>query len=178
MKRVAENVASWRKARQLQQKDLSARLREIGRPMLPTVISKIERGERRIDIDDLMALSVALDVSPLVLLLPRTGTGEETVLITDEVEAPAARVWQWVDGDKPLSVAENDPWGHTLRYRLDSRPEWDRDPLRAKYNDVLADTVKKLVRAGQKGRFEIEDGAMVWYDDSGRVVDRFTPEGR
>lgn len=51
-KRVAENIAHWRKVRGYQQKDLSQRMTEVGRPMLPTVISKIERGDRRIDIDD------------------------------------------------------------------------------------------------------------------------------
>lgn len=41
---VAQNIERVRKARQLKQKDLSERLRAVGRPMLPTVVSKVERG--------------------------------------------------------------------------------------------------------------------------------------
>lgn len=169
-KRVAENVLAWRKARQLQQKDLSAKLGEIGRPMLPTVISKVERGERRIDVDDLVALAVALDVSPLVLLLPRTGDGQAAVLLTEGVEASAAAAWEWADGDKPLTRSENDPYGHALRFRLDSRPEWDRDPLRARYNDVLSDATQRSAIVDQSADWQKEDGQWVLRTSNGVEV--------
>lgn len=124
--RVAKNVMEWRKARQLQQKDLSAKLREIGRPMLSTVISKIERGERRIDVDDLMALAVALDVSPLALLLPTRGKATDPCALTDSLTAPAADVWLMADGEVPLHLSEDDPAGHLVRYETDSRPPYAR----------------------------------------------------
>lgn len=160
----------------MQQKDLSVKLAEVGRPMLPTVISKVERCERRIDVDDLVAFALALDVSPLVLLLPRKGTGQEATPLTEQVEVSAANAWEWADGAKPLMRSENDPYGHLLRFRLDSRPDWDRDPLRAQYNDVLSAAVRRLVRAGQQGRLAVEDGAVVWYDNDGRLVDRWEPK--
>lgn len=101
-KRVAENVERIRKARQMHQRDLSARLTEVGRPMLSTVISKIERGERRVDVDDLMALSLALNVSPNALLLPPTSSNQ-TVDLTDAVALKTRTAWQWAEGERTAS---------------------------------------------------------------------------
>ena len=97
--RVADNVERIRKARQLNQKELSALLKGVGRPMLPTVVSKIERGERRIDVDDLVALALALNVSPMTLLLPPTA-GDEPVKLTDTYEVSARTAWQWAEGQR------------------------------------------------------------------------------
>src|SRR5690242_1133606 len=47
---------------------LSARLREIGRPISISALSKIEQALRRTDADDLVALAKALDVEPGELL--------------------------------------------------------------------------------------------------------------
>lgn len=98
--RVAENVERVRKARQLHQKDLSALLKSVGRPMLPTVISKIERGERRVDVDDLVALALALNVSPLTLLLPADWSSAP-VQLTGEVEVASQVAWTWAQGEAP-----------------------------------------------------------------------------
>ena len=98
-KHVAENVERLRKLRRLHQKDVSALLADIGRPMLPTVISKIERGERRIDVDDLVALALAFNVSPLTLLLP-PASSEEAVELTENVAVTSATAWAWGAGFK------------------------------------------------------------------------------
>lgn len=100
--RVAANVERIRRARQLHQKDLSAKLREVGRPTLPTVISKIERGERRVDVDDLVALALALNVSPAALLLPPDWS-DDPVALTTQVSLPSKVAWQWVEGRAPAS---------------------------------------------------------------------------
>ncbi|MEV7600047.1 helix-turn-helix transcriptional regulator [Kitasatospora sp. NPDC089797] len=103
--RVAENVERIRKARQLHQKDLSARLREVGRPMLPTVVSKIERGERRVDVDDLVALALALNVSPTTLLLPPTSS-DTPVALTECVSVASRTAWQWAEGQRTAMELE------------------------------------------------------------------------
>lgn len=148
MKRAAENVASFRRARQLQQKDLSARLREVGRPMLPTVISKIERGERRIDVDDLIALALALNVSPLALLLPTTGDAEASCELAEGTELPAAKAWKWADGIQPVSLSELDPAGDIQRFQLDSRPPFARHLLTPISGDFSPQQMEKLAAAG------------------------------
>lgn len=69
-RQVAQNVVRIRKARGLNQRELAALLEKYGRPMLATVISKIERGDRRIDVDDLVAFAESLGVTPESLLRP------------------------------------------------------------------------------------------------------------
>lgn len=108
---VADNVKRVRFARRLTQEGLSERLREIGRPIPPASIGKIEIGLRQVDVDDLMALAVALDVSPLGLLLPRTATGEELVEVTG-MNGPAILLWLWSAG---RSSWKADTVGMTVR---------------------------------------------------------------
>ncbi|MCX4780112.1 helix-turn-helix domain-containing protein [Streptomyces sp. NBC_01264] len=147
-KRVAANVLKWRKARQMQQKDLSAALGEIGRPMLPTVISKIERGERRVDADDLVSLAVALSVSPSALLLPTDGDSAAPLTLTEGLEVTVGAAWEWADGQKPLARSTSAPYGDLLRFRLDSRPAWDRDPIRKMYNEALQGPAQREALSG------------------------------
>jgi hypothetical protein len=53
--------------------ELSRRLEEVGRPIPPLGLRHLEAGNRRVDVDDLFALGMALDVAPLALLLPEPG---------------------------------------------------------------------------------------------------------
>ena len=69
--KVADNVANLREQRGLTLDQLSTRLREMGRPIIASGISKIEQGERRVDADDLVALARALEVMPVELLQDR-----------------------------------------------------------------------------------------------------------
>lgn len=80
---VAENVKAYRSRRHFSLRDLSAKLAELGRPILPSGITKIEHGARRVDADDLVALGWALDVSPPRLLLP---SGKSTDDFLSEIE--------------------------------------------------------------------------------------------
>jgi hypothetical protein len=48
--------------------ELEEKLRELGRPIPLPALSKIEKGQRRVDVDDLVALALALGVSPNLLL--------------------------------------------------------------------------------------------------------------
>lgn len=50
---------------------LAERLAELGRPILPSGISKMEHGQRRVDADELIALASAFGVSPNRLLAER-----------------------------------------------------------------------------------------------------------
>lgn len=65
---VSAKILLLRRKRGLSQGDLSKLLKATNRPFLPNVISKIERGERRIDIDDLVAIAAALGVTSAQLL--------------------------------------------------------------------------------------------------------------
>jgi hypothetical protein len=50
--------------------ELSERLSAAGRPIPVLGLRRIERGERRVDVDDLVALAVVFGVSPERLLRP------------------------------------------------------------------------------------------------------------
>jgi hypothetical protein len=57
--------------------ELSRRLAEIGRPIPPLGLRHLEAGSRRIDVDDLVALALALDVTPIALLAPEDASPQE-----------------------------------------------------------------------------------------------------
>jgi transcriptional regulator with XRE-family HTH domain len=79
-RRVAENVRRLRLARELSLRDLSAKLAELGRPILPSGLLKIEHGQRRVDVDDLAALAEVLGVLPGRLLAEGLAEEREAVL--------------------------------------------------------------------------------------------------
>jgi transcriptional regulator with XRE-family HTH domain len=89
---VKYHVRRLREREQLSLQDLSDRLTFLGRPILPSGISKIEQGDRRVDVDDLVALAHALSTAPNELL--RVPNDSETF---DEsgltIEQRAAGAW-------------------------------------------------------------------------------------
>lgn len=66
--RTARAIERTRTARGLAQRQLADRVTALGLPMTITMLSRIERRRRRCDVDDLVALAAALDISPLTLL--------------------------------------------------------------------------------------------------------------
>lgn len=120
---VARNIQRVRKARQLKQSDVSKLLKAAGRPTLATVVSKIERGERRIDVDDLVAFGRALGVPPVLLLYP-LGTDEEVeVLPGQHVHTGAAFRWFVGQGPFPSDLIPQGEISDTT-----GLPEWYENP--------------------------------------------------
>ena len=109
---TAANVARLRAYRALTVRALSQRLGDLGYPILASGISKIENGERKVTVADLVALALALNVSPIRLLLPGADERDEArasltpdgdaVAITEKCSATWEQVWQWASGDAPL----------------------------------------------------------------------------
>ena len=66
--RTARAIEIIRTERGLSQRQLARRVTALGHPMSNTMLSRIERVQRRCDIDDLVALAEALHVAPPVLL--------------------------------------------------------------------------------------------------------------
>jgi hypothetical protein len=92
-------------------------MREQGRPVLPSGITKIEQGERRVDADDLVALAVVFGVTPNALLLPAQES-MRPVCLTPTVAVPWWRAWEWASGELPLDAANR---SHP---RLSELAEW------------------------------------------------------
>lgn len=127
--RVAENVKRLREIRgKLSTRTLAERLKEQGRPIPATGITKIEAGVdarsalRHVDVDDLVALAIELGVNPSRLLLPVDG---DTVALTPETTVPLRDAWDWADGKAPLPSAEEEREAAEDFARV-ARPLWRR----------------------------------------------------
>ncbi|BBZ00544.1 hypothetical protein AWC04_15035 [Mycolicibacterium fallax] len=74
----------------------------------PNGISEIENGLRRVDVDDLIALAVALDVSPAVLLMPNPElpdeNGEGVVYLDPADPLDTKHVWNWLTARDSLTT--------------------------------------------------------------------------
>lgn len=70
---MAENVRRLRDAQKLTTAGLAERVTARGVPMLPTTVTKIEKTNRRVTVDELAALADALNVAPASLLLAPGG---------------------------------------------------------------------------------------------------------
>jgi transcriptional regulator with XRE-family HTH domain len=95
--RVSANVHRLRKRHNMSLADLSKRLDELGRSININGLHGIERGQRRVDVDDLIALALALRVTPNDLLLPDVReSGDAEISLTSKVVAANARTaWTW-----------------------------------------------------------------------------------
>lgn len=105
--RVRDNIKRARGG--MQYKELSERLAELGHPIPTLGLRRIEAGERRVSVDDLVALAVALDMSPLALLLPRDGSRIAASGLTGVPEREVAHntQWLWAMGEQPLELSGN-----------------------------------------------------------------------
>lgn len=145
---VAANVAKIRDARGMSVRDLSAVLTKIGRPILPSGISKIENGQRGVSVGDLVALGVALGVNPNRLLLPDRAD-ETPVALTPAVVAEAGDAWRWADGVHSLIYegAADPPW-------LKDDEDWQRH---ARPAGVLARERHTAAKAARDVAMEIDE---------------------
>ncbi|MEU0242869.1 helix-turn-helix transcriptional regulator [Streptomyces sp. NPDC006235] len=66
--RMARSIEMLRTERGLSQRQLAARVTALGHPMSNTMLSRIERAQRRCDVDDLVVIAEALHVSASMLL--------------------------------------------------------------------------------------------------------------
>ena len=72
--------------------------------MAAPVLSKAEQLDRRVDVDDLVALSIALGVSPNRLLL--TDKAEGQIELAPSLTVHASDAWEWARGKKPLGFQQ------------------------------------------------------------------------
>lgn len=147
--RIRDNVKRLREAQGWSITRLAEQLKQNGSPIPRTALSRIESGHRKVDVDELVALAVALDVSPVSLLLPPEDTGEP-VEITNEVSAPWEVAWRWMHGEIPIRDYGLDTWA----------PKWI-PPNRPYEGDVLAE-IQNFLDYRVRNPFTIElerDGA-------------------
>ncbi|MEU2598454.1 hypothetical protein ABZ669_14685 [Streptomyces hirsutus] len=107
---LRHNVKRLREQKRLTYVELSAKLTEAGRPIPVLGLRRIERGERRVDVDDLAALAVVLSAAPVDLLVPGTAHDAEPYGVTPEVMTTARTARGWIAGmellTEPTSAGE------------------------------------------------------------------------
>ena len=102
---VAANVKRLR-SEHTSLRELEAKLESLGVKISASGLQKIEAGTRRVDTDELMALSIALNVNPNALLLPDDASYDD---VSDKVTAADGQVtgdevWDWANGFRMLST--------------------------------------------------------------------------
>jgi len=121
---VARNISRLRRDQGLAYTELSKRLSELGRPIPTLGLRKIESGGRRVDVDDVIALSLALAVSPITLFMPYPLDDAGELLDVPGVREPqeASRLWSWLRADDWLIEADDlHDWVSFARSAL---PRW------------------------------------------------------
>lgn len=125
-KNVARLRAGW------QYKELSEALGRVGHPIAPLGLRRIEAGERRVSVDDLVALAVVFEVSPLTLLLPEDGHGSLASGLTGVRDGAEAKMvphnvqWLWGLGEEPLTLPlgrVQDADQQRAEFKVSARPE-------------------------------------------------------
>ncbi|GAB2562865.1 helix-turn-helix domain-containing protein [Leucobacter ruminantium] len=100
---VAANLRTLRKNLGIDLRELSRRLGVLGRPISASGLSRIENEERRVDADDLFALSLALEAMPSEVLAPTPDTEVPTAV-------PSIYLWEevraWIGGETKLTPGD------------------------------------------------------------------------
>jgi transcriptional regulator with XRE-family HTH domain len=120
-------LARLRKAARLSLRDLAAEMPAGPGQLSHSAIGELERGVRRMDLDELTALAVALRVSPLNFFLPDpAATQPDTLMALTGLgqEVTALTGLRWLQGLAPADPAEAaDDWA-AEGFRRRVLPEW------------------------------------------------------
>jgi hypothetical protein len=101
---------------------LAERIADAGRSIDVRGLQRIERGERRVDFDDLLALSVALGVAPVDLMVPNIADDDKPYPVTSTISAGAAVVRDWIAGIGLLATPAGAlPIAEIIRWMPDER---------------------------------------------------------
>lgn len=132
---VATNITVRRARARLSVAELAERVRAHGRALTRQALSEIEAGRRRVDVDDLIALAMALNTSPATLLMPEAPAPDESVGLIGPFRTHASVIWRWLTAAGDLEVgtgsvedlgdhADRDAW-----FARDAAPAWARSDV-------------------------------------------------
>jgi transcriptional regulator with XRE-family HTH domain len=99
---LAANLRQVRKARGMSTYGLAHELEAVGWPIGASGITRLETGERRASVDDLVALALCRNCSPNRLQFPEARG--DLIPVVGGIKARDTDVWAWVTGEKPLTV--------------------------------------------------------------------------
>ncbi|MGA5466574.1 helix-turn-helix domain-containing protein [Mycobacterium sp. NPDC050041] len=147
---VAENIGRLRTGQNLTYTQLSERLKDKAAwDISPVAVRRIEDNERRVSVDDLMALAVALRVSPITLLMPDSVDRDTPVTVTGITERYAADLlWKWLRADWALPRRGDDA-SELFDLVAPSLPAWERREYAERVTDLIRiDRLSADMKAG------------------------------
>lgn len=129
---IGRNIKRIRDRRGMKGSDLSARVTELGLNLSTSGVSEVETASRKLGVDELLILAIALNTSVIDLLTPEDGS---PLTVAKGVD-PLHPVWleSWLSGDtpwppKPTNATYTDEYFETaserrkLDHRIGMRPE-------------------------------------------------------
>jgi hypothetical protein len=124
----------------------AARLAELGMPLDPSIISRIEQGKRGVSLDEALAFAYALSVTPTRLFLP-VGRASPVTIIGDQSFSPPF-VRMWARGQRVLDGQDARTWWR----ETEDEEEWvGRTAVTFR---VLNDALAELTDAANSGDME------------------------
>jgi transcriptional regulator with XRE-family HTH domain len=102
---VAANLRKVRQSTGVDLRELSARIKTTGRVISPSALSKIENGDRRVDVDDLTVFAYALETTPAALLTPASEEAQAPAGVPDGQFTPE-EVQAWIQGTVKLTTED------------------------------------------------------------------------
>ena len=164
-------------------------------------LSKLERGDRRVDVDDLVALAAVLNVTPAQLLMPPPPDGDKnpSIQLTPSRAVGWRRAWQWVCGDFWLDDTHPpDEYADDPQDRAQAQADWHSearphdpfggytfDPSLLSTREMEVKAVVEAVKVAltpQVGKNDLRrewlHAAIDWYltVESGERLNRGTPD--
>ncbi|MGA5435453.1 helix-turn-helix domain-containing protein [Streptomyces cellulosae] len=118
---LMHNIKRIREEQRLTFVKLAEGLAEIGRPIPVLGLRRIERGERRVDVEELLALAYVLGVQPVDLLVPPTLDDNEPYSVAPEVETTAGSARDWIGGVGFLPSTDVADMARALQFMPKSR---------------------------------------------------------
>lgn len=125
---VAANVKRLMESQNLTFAALAAKLENVDRKIPTLGLRKIVAETRRVDADDLVALAVALGVSPVTLLMPAADDVTDPVHVTG-IRGPVAAigVWEWMRGRFARPGGDG-------QMNVQTWPRWEQEQVLAQYS--------------------------------------------
>lgn len=120
--------------------ELSARLTQLKREIPTWGLRKIESGGRRVDADDLVALAVALGVSPITLLMPHDQDRDQKTSSVG-IKMSAGALWDWLRAKRQIPIVQ----GTILEFYSRALPPWEVAELEQRWAAQTDDEVKQAV---------------------------------
>ncbi|WP_197415459.1 helix-turn-helix transcriptional regulator [Mycobacterium sp. IS-1590] len=101
---LGHNLRRIRNLRELTVRDLSARLKALGLSLSPSGVSEVENAVRKVGIDELLIIAMALNTSIIELVSPQNWTTKLQVAKGAE-PIRTDRLRAWIKGEAPWSKA-------------------------------------------------------------------------